>query len=126
MTRAAIAFPLAALLLAACGSPLGLACGDDAACGGDDLVCIKPTVAGAPAATGVCTFAFQAVGGRCLASGDCKSPSFCSNELSTAERQFSGACAAPQPAGAACWKNSHCQGPLKCLGATASARGSCG
>jgi hypothetical protein len=125
-TWPALVLGAALLGLAGCGTPLGEACGTDLDCGATDLFCLKPTVAGTLAARGVCSFAAQAAGGRCLSSGDCEGPAFCSNELSTAERLFSGTCTAPQASGEPCWKGAHCASPAKCLGATAAAPGKCG
>ncbi len=110
----------AALLLCACGASPGRHCSEDSACG-DELICLKP----AGGANGICTFRFAGQGDRCLSGGDCGPGLFCSNDLSTGTRQFSGACRPLQGEGAPCLKSSNCQPPLQCDGAGAESLGSC-
>lgn len=126
-TTAASFAALLALALCACGTPVGDPCTDDAACALPDWVCLKPTVGGAPAASGICTRAFKDTGEHCLASDECKAELFCSVDLSAGDpRLFAGGCVARQDAGAKCLKNRDCLPTLKCKGATATALGSCG
>jgi hypothetical protein len=109
-----------ALLAFACGPSPGQHCSDDAVCG-DELVCLKP----AGAANGICTFPFLGPGARCLSNGECAAGLFCSNDLSTATRQFAGTCEPLQGPNAPCSRTADCSPPLVCEDAADGQLGSC-